>query len=398
VRVSIKPTMIYRLAAAAVALWLCCPAPARAEGGGASLGTLQAAIDSLCAQVQGPPLNLTMFCGHVPTITQAVVYLAGLESVPPEAIRYQFNVVSPGGPPGGSVNAGNAPQILNGSPLDLSTLIPLASISAPSPQGQATPTQAYDNAADNFLYAVTTVGASQAPETVHLIFEDLLQTNPNAMQGKNSAVISLPLTTFDSKTNAENLIVTTLQVSAQCTGKASACATNAIATGTGIFPGSGVTADKLGLTVSASFGSSLISATPHLFIEVDVPLVVMFATDPLYFANFIIPQPPIEPQFSSTFPDGLPGTTPADPKILGSATLSIGMAPYPPPTCPGNTDCSASPPISNTFGICASLPGPLPGKVLRRSVGVFLAIATDGEALVSAPLPGALAPQTVTCH
>jgi hypothetical protein len=387
VRASIKPTMIHRLAAAAIALWLCCPASARAEGGGASLGTLQAAIDAFCTDFQG--IGLTMFCGQVPTITQAVVYLAGLENVAPEAIRNQFSV-----PPGGSVNAGNAAQTLNGSPIDLSTLIPVASISAPSAQGQATATQLYDNTADNFLYAVTTVGPSQAPDTVHVFFEDLLQTNPTALRGQRNAVISLPLTTFDSNTNAENLIVTTLQVSANCTGVASPCKTTATATGN--FPGSGVTADQLGLTVSASFRSSPISTTPHLFVEVDVPLVVEFATDPLYFFNpFITPAPYILPQFTSTYPAGLPGTTPGNPSILGSPTLSIGMAPYPAPTCTASQNCSVSPPASATFGICASLPGP--GAVLRRSVGVFLAVATDGEALVTAPLPGALAPQTVTC-
>jgi hypothetical protein len=374
VRVSIRSTMIYCLAAAALALWLCCPGSARA-GDGASLATLQTAINDICTFFQ------LVSCPQLPTITQAVLELSAEENAPPEMIRSQEAV-----PPGAAVTAGNAPQPppTKASPLDLSTLTPLAFISAPSQKGQATATPLYDSEADAYFYAVTT--GSPQPDTAHFFYEDLLQNEDNhPAQGQNTAIISLPLTIL--KSGVESLAVTTLHVSAKCTGKASPCVTTATATGN-FLPGSGViTADKLGLTVSASFASSPISETPHLIIRVDALLVVTPATDPAYFVS-------LNPFVFSVFiPPGETGFSPKDSGILKPGA-SIGLAPYPAPTCPGNSDCSNPPPASSTFGFCASLPGP--GNDLRRAVGAFVAIAASGEALASAPLP-APGSQTITC-
>jgi hypothetical protein len=388
--------MIYRLAAAAMALWLCCPSSARAEGGGASLQTLQALINDICTALSPPQILAS--CPQLPTVTQAVLYVSAAENAAPEMIRSQNSV-----PPGAAVTAGNAPQAppTTASPLDLSTLTPLAFISAQSKKGQATATQLYDSSANAYFYAVAT--PSQQPDTARFVYEDLLQTqgqqDQQGQQGQGastalplSARISLPLTLFNMNilnmangVNPESLAVTTLQVSARCTGTASPCVTTATATGN-FLPSSGVTADKLNLTVSASFRSSPISQTPHLIIEVDVPLVVTVPTDTAYFSG-------LNPFVFDVFTQSEFGFTPANPSLLGSG-VSIGLAPYPAPTCPGNTDCSAAPPAT-TFGFCASLPGP--GAALRRAIGAFVAIAASGETLVSAPLPGGLGSQSVTC-
>jgi hypothetical protein len=368
-RASIRSSIVSHVATVAIALWLCCPGSARAEGGGGGdLATLQSAVNDICAGFQR--MSLTMFCPQLPAITQAVLEVAGLENAPPEMIRSEFAV-----PPGEAATAGNAPAQPPPSktPFDLSTLTPVAFVM--NAHGQAAATQLYDSAANSFFYAVTTFGPSGQPDTLHLFYEDR-QPNPLTLQGQNAPMISLPLTVYNTRTQAESLAVTTLQVGVQCTGTPPACVTTATASGN--FLQKGVSADMLGLTVSASIGSSAISNTPHLIIQVDVPLVVTFATDPAYFAGTGL-NPLVPPAFSTNqF-----GFTPKSAGLLGPGA-SIGIAPYPAPACSGtaSTPCANPPPATTPFGFCASLP--VSGG-LSRAVGAFLAIAADGETLVSAP-------------
>jgi len=375
-RTWIRSSTPSRISGAVAGLWLCGTGAAWA-GGGASLASLQSIVNDFCNSA------FITSCPQFPTVTQAVLEIAGLGNTPPEMIRSQNSVG-----PSDAVTAGNAPQPAptTDAPLQVSTLTPLAFVSASTMPGQAVATQLYNPAANAFFYAVTT--GSPAPDTVHFFYEDLFRTNPTFTNGQIVAEIWLPLTILNN--GVESLAVTKLQVKATCTGSASDCVKTATATGS--FPGSGVSADKLNLTISASFAPSSALKQPHLLLRVDTPLVITSALDStgnpafldfFYFFNLnsFVPT-------AFTTGDVVP-LPPTDSSILGPGA-SIGLAPYPPPTCPGNAQCSGNPPPT-TFGFCASLPDNSngPNAVRHRAVGAFLVIANSGETLVSAPVPPA---------
>ena len=70
-----------------VATWLGAVQPARAGDGGADLGSLQTFITgTLCPAVGINP------CPQLPTITQAVLEIAGLSNTPPEIARANNNI------------------------------------------------------------------------------------------------------------------------------------------------------------------------------------------------------------------------------------------------------------------------------------------------------------------
>lgn len=75
------------LAAAFVTVWICGTGSAWAGDGGESLTGLNNIISGLCSF-----LNITTPCPQLPTITQAVLEIAGLETSPPRMIRALNNV------------------------------------------------------------------------------------------------------------------------------------------------------------------------------------------------------------------------------------------------------------------------------------------------------------------
>jgi hypothetical protein len=182
---------------------------------------------------------------------------------------------------------------------------------------------------------------------------------------------------------SERPVPTTLQIKSCANGSASCFLANA----TGDFLGVGTpqtqNAADIGVNFALVFGASPTLSRSHAIFEVQVPLVVTAANDPIYF-SFASPQVSIigTPTFSV---DDV-GFTPTKGGIL-PAGASIGIAPYPAPAT-AFAPPPPPPPQSSTFGFCADLPDNSngPHANLRPAVAAFLGIATDGETLVSTPL------------
>lgn len=384
--ISVRPASICRLAAAASLVWLSGFGSAWAGGGGEDLGSVQDLLNGACAAVLPPQVP----CPQLPTISQGILEIAGLLNARPEAIRAAAGVT------GAAVYAGNtlAPTPPESAQVPLSSLTPLAFLGAPTSRGQATPTQLYDPKANNFFYAVTTLGpVTLQPQTLNLSFDDLLRTVPVFIKGQNVGKISLPLavlkpdgaggTTEFPVCGAQGCpaSIATLQITATCTGGPK-CLTGMV---TGDFTGTGTQATypaaQVGVTVSAAFGRSPISSQPHATFSVQVPLLVTMANDPPYFGLS-----PITGQ--ATFSSDQTG---APAPVLG-AGFSVGIPPYAAPPCLGAACPSTTPPAPpppTTFGFCASFSNNSTGPVARPApaVAAFVQIGTDGETLASAALP-----------
>ncbi|HEV2334464.1 MAG TPA: hypothetical protein VGS13_03090 [Stellaceae bacterium] len=329
----------------AIALCVGCAGPAWAGGGGADAGTLQSFLDdSLC-----PFLGIANCPQLFPNVTELVLETAGLENAPPEMVRAANSI-----PPTAAVTVGNPPA---GSPFPSAVpppnVAPLSFISPVSSRGALTVAQPGDQSANSFFYAATDgVTLTQAPDTLFLTYDYPPLTNPTAAnaRGKSLAEITLPLTVLQGD-GSEVSVPTLLQV----TGGAG-CRTCVKAVATANFPGKGtqtVKASDLGLEVTLTFVPSPNSADAHAIFQVQVPLLVT-VNDPAYFNN------PISLALPALFVNPELGFTPG---FLG---LSIGMAPV-------AAEFTAKIADNSGNGIAA--------------VDAFLAIATDGETLVSAPLP-----------
>jgi hypothetical protein len=392
-----RPTMslcrtfftLSRLAGALAALWLC-GAGAAWAGDGGDLGSLQNVTNGFCAL-----LNMKT-CPQLPTVTQGVLEVAGLGNSPPEIVRVQNKIAS-----GTSVDAGNPAPQLQPAPVPafptvfsfnsttsptasqlLSTLTPLAFISQKSGTGAAT--QLYDPKADTFLYAV---GVSEfgiktgnglfAPDTAFFFYDDLFRVAQNFTKGQIVAKFSFPLTVLDVNGKENPPVMVTLEVLAICNGGPSCL--QAYVYGGGIGTASNpILASQLQIAFALSFGTSPTSTQKHAIFQVGVPLLVTAATDPGYFYFALTGNAgPINLGTYTVFVDDL-----LNPVLALGA--SLGLAPTAGPL--------GSPPaagVSSTFALCASLPDNSNGPAahLRPAVGAHYAIATDGETLVSAPLP-----------
>jgi hypothetical protein len=353
------------------AVWLASSGSAWAGGGGGEdLGGVQEFLNNACASVGLDP------CPQLPTISGAVLEIAGLINARPEAIRYAQNV------PGASVYAGNT---LAESPVKLSSVTPIAFIAARTGQGQAAATQLYDTAANSFFYAVTTLGegtGTKQPETINLFYDYHLRNIPIFVKGQTVAKISLPLVVRKND-GTEQMVcgakgcpasVATLNIIATCTG-GPACLKGEVE---GVFPGTTTTkfnAQDLGIAFTVSFGGSPTSALPHAIFAVQVPLVVNMNDDASYFALSPITG-------LATFSADQIGHPVA---ALGG---SVGIPPYAAPKCLGK-ECPASNPPPSTFGFCASFANNFTGLLGKPApaVAAFVQLGTDGETLVSAPLP-----------
>jgi len=380
-----------RITAVSAALWLCCVASAWA-GDGADAGTIQTFLNSVCGTFGIPS------CPQLPTVSQGVLEVAGLVYARPEAIRFSQNIAP------GSVFAGNPPPILAKpvvpvvlpvAPADFSNLAltPLAFISAPTDGGFATPAQLYDPRADSFLSAVTTFGTVQGnpqPQVLNLFYDDLSRSNQAFTNGQTVALFSLPLVVLNSN-GTERPVMTELTIRSCANGPASCF----IATAAGDFLGNGTqqtqSAADIGVSFALVFGASPTSTKSHAIFEIQVPLLITNANDPVYF-SFSSPQAGIIGSVTFGFDDI--GFTPTKTGILPAGT-SIGIAPYPAPLSPVPIPPG---PTTSTFGFCANLPDNSngPGARLHPAVATFLGIATDGEVLASTPL-GVSSMPTLQC-
>jgi hypothetical protein len=189
-----------RISRLVVGLSLCCIGSARAGNGGAN-GTFQSILNEVCAEV-----GMTS-CPQLPTITQLILEISGLIDAWPDMIRYNYDLLS-----GATVTAGNPPVQPARSAIVLSSLTPLAFISAQTDKEQAAATHVYDKDADTFFFAViSTEKAIPQPDTLDLIYARLPWTSRNFLPGQRVGDISLPLVVLNSN-GTEHQVPTTMQV------------------------------------------------------------------------------------------------------------------------------------------------------------------------------------------
>jgi hypothetical protein len=172
--------------------------------------------------------------------------------------------------------------------------------------------------------------------------------------------------------------VATLNVTASCTGGATCLKGEVVGDfGTGVLS---YRAEDLGITVTATFGKSAISPLPHATFIVQVPLVVTVKNDQPYFSSLNNPVTGTATFASDQVGNALPG-------VPGTF---IGIPPYAAPACagPAGTECPDEPPQA-TFGYCASFSNNFTGPFANPApaVAAFIQLATNGETLISAPLP-----------
>jgi hypothetical protein len=423
---SLRSSTASRFAGAAGALWLCGAGAAWAGDGGSDLGTLQAVTSGLCST-----LGMTSICPTLPTITQNILEIAGLENSPPEMIGAQNGIA-----PGNNVYAGNPAAVPTNIPVNSNTglatlplatttpstsevlamLTPLAFISSSKQQGTAAVTPLYNNIveANVFLYAVgvSSFGVQNSgggnltnADTLYLFYDNHLSYNQTFTKGQIVAKFSYPLTVLNKSVPFEKPpVLITLEVTAICSGGPS-CLYAQIINGFGAAPStpsSWFAASQLGIQFAFVFSASPTLALPHAIFEVAIPLLVTGScafnsgncytgqppanTDPPYFYFFdMAGKPgPINTGIYSAFGengDDL-GATPTQLGILPTGGYSIGLAPTAGPFTPSSG-------TTYNFGLCADLPDNfiLPVGQIWPSVGAYYAIGTDGETFLSAALP-----------
>jgi hypothetical protein len=269
-------------------------------------------------------------------------------------IRFNFSLLS-----GTTVTAGNPPVLPAQSPIVLSKLTPLAFISAETKNGQAVATPSYNKDADNFFYAViSSEKTALQPDTLNLIYDHPFWTSLRFPPGQHVADVSLPLVVLNTD-GTERQVATTVEVWTTCSGS-SDCLT-AFVVGGFLANGTKQThvAKELGIGFAVEFGASPTSAHPHPIFKIQVPLLVTAANDPPYFApNFDLS--------SITFSVDAPGYTPA---FLGTP---IGVTPV-------------AALYSASFLSNRDDHEPVAG--LSPAVAAYVMIGTDGNTLISAPLP-----------
>lgn len=436
--VSLRLSVISRLAGAAAVVWMYGAGPAWSGDGGDSLGTIQAIIgpatgaSGFCSLLGigvksnflGSGGSLTSSpCPQLPTVTQAVLEASALGLSPPEMVAAQNSI-----PAGSNVNASNPAVVPQGpfvpTPFPLTsatspklfdlllTLTSLPFISAKSSNRAAAVTQLYNANADTFLYGVTvsanfgfaTPPGGTVPDTLYLFYDDLSR-NANFSRGQTVAKFLLPLTVLNSD-GTERAVPATLQFIAPTTD----CSASTV---NGDFLNKGksqtVPATQLGLNCAVVFDKSPTSNENHAIFEVSIPLLVTGATcfistpptpcappstDPAYFYSSSLNPGQAGPinigLFTAFILDDL-GTTPTTPNVLPPGA-SIGIAPAAGPFCTVITcpppPALPPPPGSIHFALCANLPKNNGNAPLVPSVGAYYAIATSGETLLSAALPG----------
>jgi hypothetical protein len=352
-------------------------------GDGADLGSLQTYIDGVCTA-----FSMTT-CPKLPTIAQAVLEVVAMVDIAPEAVRSSTAFSIPVGPYVDAGNPSHPPGIgcsstgcidplnpISTFPVDpkvLSSLRPLAFISAGKGNGAARPTQLYDSDADAFLYAVGALSkanaGSPAPDTLLLFYDKPGWTDSESKQAL--AKISLPLSVLNKDGASERFVAATLLYKKPGT-KAAPCSASSVM---GSFSGAGtqtLSPTAIGINCAVVFAPSPVSAEPHAIFEVSIPILITSLDAP------IIAGSPIG--FGSPFVSGVPGFTPVA-GILGTTGRSIGIGPN-----AGPFGVPASQTVPGTFALCASLPSEDNDHVPVPAISAFYAIAGDGEVITSAPL------------
>jgi len=364
-QVFIRHSTIVRLFGAFAALWLSAGS-AWAGSGGPDAATLQKILDDLCTF-----LKMTS-CPQLPTASQLVLEIAGLETAPPDVVRFEgalspTAVVNAVNPPAGSPIAPSiAPP---GSPVAPSNVAPLAFVSGATAT-VTTVTEPPNPDADSFFYAATNGAAGQAPDTLNLVYDYKLLTNPTFAKGQLVAEFSIPLVIVNSDFS-ETEAPTTIQI----LGATSGCGNAVPCFSTTATSKSFGTVDpaKLGVTVALAFQPSENFSDSHAVFSVQAKLVVTQKQDPAYFASG-------SPFFKAAFVNNESG---APSKLLTSPAIGIGIAPYAAPQCPGGVNCAGAPPPSH-FPYCASIADDF--GTVRSAVAAFLSIGTVGATSVSAPV------------
>ena len=383
-----------RLAVVGTALCLSVAGQAWAGDGGPDIG-VQAVVNNICTDV-----GMTS-CPIVPTITQAILEISGLENAAPDYVRGpQGNLVVRGFSPlcsvvsgtvfsgsvlpvcsqGNAINAVNLPAASSVAASDLAGLTPLAFTTV---KGQAVPVPLGTSGTSSFFYAVATPDQNGEIKTLTLFFDYLPTTSSNFKTGQVIAMVSLPLQVLNSN-GSERLIcgatgcstsLATLQVSTCNSGVN--CVNGLAANVVGDFttPGTAgtVSAGALGIRVNTSFAPSPNSDRSHLILTVQVPLLVTHGNDPAYFG--VVPSGVVPVNALS----GLPTAFTSD--VVPAS--NFGVAPQAAPTCPSSGP-SCPPPIT-TYPFCASFSGNGAGP-LNPAVATFLSIGTDATTYVSSPV------------
>ena len=373
-QVFIRHSTIVRSFGAFAALWLSAGS-AWAGSGGPDAATLQTTLNALCAF-----LNMAS-CPQLPTASQLVLEIAGLETAPPDVVRFEgalspTAVVNAVNPPAGSPFAPSiAPP---GSPVAPSSVAPLAFVSGATAT-VATVTEPPNPDADTFFYAATDGAAGQAPQTLNLVYDYKRLTNPTFAKGQRVAEFSIPLVIVNSD-HSETEAPTTIQILGATSGCGNAVpCVSATATSKSFGP---VDPAKLGVTVTLAFQPSEHFSDAHAVFSVQAKLVVTQTRDPAYFASG-------SPFFAAAFKTDELG---ASSKVLSPPAIGIGIAPYAAPQCPGGANCAGTQTPSH-FPYCASIADDF--GTVRSAVAAFLSIGTVGATSVSAPvqpLPGVTCP------
>jgi hypothetical protein len=401
VSVSIRSSIISRLFNAVAALSLCGSATAWAGDGGSDQGSVNSAWQTFCGTTL-PMFNVFLpSCPVVPTVTQGILQLAAMQLVPPVMVRATGNLA----PLGQAVDAG-APSLppatlattppttaitesefpVKGTLLSslLPALTPLAFIS--SSKSPAPVTQLYNTKPNVFLYGVASgfLDDGGQPDTVVFFYDDTSRTNGNLNQGSVVAQFSFPLVVLTGypSTPTETLVPTTLQFRATNAGDCSASTVSGQS-----LSGSQVTvsfsslpASQIGIDCAVVFAPSPLSTTSHAIFQVAVPLIVTTLTDPLYFGNnYSVIGGPWKTDVTG-FPQTPPGGFSNGNGVFPAGSY-IGLAPSAQPLGP--------PPAVTPYALCANLPsGNGNGQAPVPGVAAFYAVASDGQTLLSAPLPG----------
>jgi hypothetical protein len=420
---SARSSVLSALAGAAMVLSLLV-SPSWAGGGGEDAGSAQVVINDFCTF-----LGMTS-CPQLPTFTQGVLQIAGLQNSSPNYARgpvglgecsvagnpYPFS----SGPISFSpcntlaLDAVNRPTPSTIGVADLAKLTPLAF--TVSKQGQAVPTQPTDSSAGAFLYAVATQASGQ-PDTLDLVYDYPPLTSANFTAGQIVAEISLPLQVLSRATGSERLVcgasgcpgsVATLVISAVCNGGVSCL--NAAVAGDFSVPGTlntpSPSAAQLGLHWDVSFGTSPNSSHTHAIFEVQVPLLVTGPSNPAKCGKAISSDTPDpadcgnDPAYFGVTPaNATNGSSTGTPTLINQLTglptafstndlgftppflgQPVGIAPSAAPTTP-----------ASTYAFCSSF---LVKGVFNRATAAFYSINTDGTTNVSASI---VPPAGVTC-
>jgi hypothetical protein len=336
----------------------------------------------------------------VPTITQAILAIAGFENAAPDFVRGpQGNFQNFGGlclvaPPSGSIHSACSQIAINAvnppaaSPVDVSDLLNLTPLAFATGKGlPAVPVPLGTSNATSYFYAVATPDQSGEITRLTIFFDSPTQTN-SSIQKSVFAKISLPLKVLN-KDGSERLIcgatpcqptppttLATLQLSGCSSGQD--CVNGVAANVIGDFstPGTigNMSASQLNIGVNVFFLASPHSASAHLILRVEAPMLATHGNDPAHFG--VVP--------SGVIPvNQLSGLPTAFTKDL-VPTSKIGITPQAAPTCSGAC------PSTITFPFCASfaggVSGPLGSGQFQSAVATFASISTDATAYVSSPV------------